>query len=99
MTGSLPTLPLEIWLYIHRLAVSDSLPPAEVDEVIKYGGMTPDHPLNDRDLQNFLKVYILMPPVFSLPTDYLGCTLPPARLPAMGHARTRTLIRKHLGER
>ncbi|KAJ7863725.1 Alpha/Beta hydrolase protein [Mycena olivaceomarginata] len=29
--------------------------PPEVDEVIKYGGMTPDHPLNDRDLQNFLK--------------------------------------------
>ncbi|KAF8217605.1 hypothetical protein K438DRAFT_1795317 [Mycena galopus ATCC 62051] len=52
-----PTLPYELWLYIHRLAVSDISPVARdcvQDEAVKYSGR-PDHPLNDQDLQRFLK--------------------------------------------
>jgi hypothetical protein len=52
-------LPPELWIYIHRLAVSDISPLANVymqDEVVKYSG-APDHPLNDQELQRFLKVH------------------------------------------
>ncbi|KAJ7663865.1 hypothetical protein DFH06DRAFT_1324377 [Mycena polygramma] len=53
-----PSLPPELWMYIHRLALSDLSPLARLyanDGVVRHS-TTPDDPVNDRQLQRFLKV-------------------------------------------
>jgi hypothetical protein len=55
--GSPPDLPAELWMYIHRLALSDISPLAKLhaqDEIIRYIG--PEHPMSDKDLKPFFKV-------------------------------------------
>ncbi|KAJ6572282.1 hypothetical protein B0H19DRAFT_681156 [Mycena capillaripes] len=57
MSVSEPSLPPELWLFIHRLALSDISPLVEVyseDEIIQYS-TTPDYPLNYSQLQRFLE--------------------------------------------
>ncbi|KAJ7825061.1 hypothetical protein B0H14DRAFT_3874642 [Mycena olivaceomarginata] len=54
--GSPPDLPAELWMYIHRLALSDISPLAKLhaqDEIIRYIG--PEHPMSDKDLKPFFK--------------------------------------------
>ncbi|KAJ6580894.1 hypothetical protein B0H19DRAFT_1228440 [Mycena capillaripes] len=54
---STPTLPPELWICIHRLAVLDISPLAKVyadDDVIKHSA-TPEDPVNDHQLQRFLR--------------------------------------------
>ncbi|KAJ7749210.1 hypothetical protein B0H16DRAFT_1888261 [Mycena metata] len=56
---STPSLPPELWIYIHRLALSNLSPLAKIyassDTIIRSGAKPDDHPANDRDLQLFLK--------------------------------------------
>lgn len=55
-----PTLPSELWIYIHRLALLDISPLAKVyaeEDVIKHNA-TPEDPVNDRQLQWFLRVHL-----------------------------------------
>ncbi|KAJ7306852.1 hypothetical protein DFH08DRAFT_1088882 [Mycena albidolilacea] len=54
--GSPPDLPAELWMYIHRLALSDISPLAKLhaqDETIRYNG--PEHPMSDKNLKPFFK--------------------------------------------
>ena len=55
------SLPLELWLHIHRLAVSHLYPLAELhadeDVIIKHDTALSD-PLNSRKLQDFLEVFL-----------------------------------------
>jgi hypothetical protein len=58
---SAPSLPPELWIYIHRLAVLDISPLAKVyaqADVIKHSAMH-DDPVSERELKRFLKVSIL----------------------------------------
>ncbi|KAJ6572281.1 hypothetical protein B0H19DRAFT_681159 [Mycena capillaripes] len=55
--ASKPSLPPELWMYIHRLALSDISPLAKVyseDEIIQYR-TKPDYPLKHSELQRFLE--------------------------------------------
>ncbi|KAJ7034587.1 hypothetical protein C8F04DRAFT_1101482 [Mycena alexandri] len=55
---STPSLPPELWIYIHRLALSNLSPLAKIyasNDTIIRNGAKPDDPANDRDLQLFLK--------------------------------------------
>ncbi|KAJ7154549.1 hypothetical protein C8R46DRAFT_1356600 [Mycena filopes] len=54
----MPSLPPELWLYIHRLALSELSPLAKIDardDIIIRNGAKPDDPVNDREVQRFLK--------------------------------------------
>ncbi|KAJ7669477.1 hypothetical protein DFH06DRAFT_1321549 [Mycena polygramma] len=55
---SLPNLPPELWIDIHRLVVSDILQPAQVSanvDVTNYNATGPEEALNELDLQSFLE--------------------------------------------
>ncbi|KAJ7778398.1 hypothetical protein B0H16DRAFT_1711902 [Mycena metata] len=55
--GSTPSLPPELWIYIHRLALSTLSPLAKIyasNDTIIRSGAKPDDPVNDRNLQLFL---------------------------------------------
>ncbi|KAF7377171.1 hypothetical protein MSAN_00136400 [Mycena sanguinolenta] len=60
--GKLGSLPLELWLYIHRLTVSHLYPLAELhaDENVIIKAATALDPLNGRKLQGFLEAACLL---------------------------------------
>ncbi|KAJ6572280.1 hypothetical protein B0H19DRAFT_1231792 [Mycena capillaripes] len=57
-----PSLPAELWMFIHRMALSDISPLAKVyseDEIMQYN-TTADLPLKHRELQRFLEAARLL---------------------------------------